>query len=146
MSMRRNITFACIVSLSLTACAKSPAVQNDFAIKRADGSVVHFKIETAQNDAERERGLMGRESLNPDQGMVFVFPKAQVLTFWMKNTPLFLDMIFMDATGQIVYIQHKARPYDETLITSHAPAQYVLEIKGGEADAQHIAVGDRGVF
>jgi uncharacterized membrane protein (UPF0127 family) len=140
MTMRRNL-FAAALCVFLLACGKPSA--KDISFTRQDGSEITFHAELAVTDAQRQQGLMGRQDLEPLHGMLFVFPAEQKVAFWMKNTPLFLDMIFIDATGKIVYIHHKARPFDQTLIATPVPARYVLEIKGGEAEAQRLQTGDQ---
>lgn len=85
---------------------------------------------------------MYRDSLGADQGMLFVFPAEAPQAFWMKNTRMALDILYIGANGTIVSIAENARPYDETSLPSQAPAQYVLEIPGGMCTAHGIQVGD----
>ena len=119
---------------------------------RADGTVTisnpqgeqlyQGTIEIASTDQQREQGLMYRDSLGADQGMLFVFPAEAPQAFWMKNTRMALDILYIGANGTIVSIAENARPYDETSLPSQAPAQYVLEIPGGMCAARGIQVGD----
>ena len=102
-----------------------------------------FTVEIADTEAERERGLMGRKTLPPGTGMIFVYPTARRVAFWMHDTPLALDMLFIDDRGQIVTLHENARPYDETPIWSGAPVRYVLEIAGGQAAAMGLRPGLR---
>ena len=145
--MRRNLTIHCLwlgLLLALAACgdnAPSSALSH-VTIHHAAGGENAFQVEIADEPAELAHGLMGRQSLAPDHGMIFLFPQEKIVSFWMKNTPLFLDMIFIDASGHIVHIHPMARPYDETLISSTKPIKRVLEIKGGEAARQNIKIGD----
>lgn len=102
-----------------------------------------YLIEIARTPAERRQGLMFREELARDQGMLFDFGQEQRVSFWMKNTPLPLDLLFIDATGRIVALHEQAVPFSEELILSGQPVQYVLEILGGTAKERGIRIGDR---
>ena len=139
--MRHKFFLACIVC-ALSACSPAAPEMRPLTIKRTDGSVLPLQVEIADSPAERAQGLMGRRDLADRHGMLFIFPEEDRLRFWMKNTPLFLDIIFINSDGKILSIHPKARPYDETAIPSLQPAQYVLEIKGGEAAALNITPGD----
>ncbi len=98
-------------------------------------------VELARTDAERERGLMFRDHLDRDQGMLFVFDEDSEHTFWMKNTLIPLDMIFIDGLGRIVGIVSRAEPL--TLAPRSAPpSRYVLEVVGGWAEEHGVKVGD----
>lgn len=99
-------------------------------------------VEWAVTPSERERGLMGREKMAADHGMLFDFGSEQPLYFWMKNTPLSLDMIFIRADGQTSRIEKRTTPFSEDLIPGGAPARYVLELVGGSADRLGLARGD----
>ena len=103
-------------------------------------------VETAQTDTERQRGLMFRENLPPDQGMLFVFPAAQIQSFWMRNTFIPLDIAFISSEGAIVDIQ-QMKPVDESILyTSRAPALYALEVNAGWFAAHQIDLGARVNF
>ncbi len=111
-------------------------------ITLAAGKTVPMTVELALTPAEQETGMMFRTRLADDQGMLFVFPTLDTKTFWMKNTELPLDIIFIDTNGKITHIAHDAQPNDESLIPSGGPVQFVLEIKGGMAARMGIAEGD----
>ncbi|MCX5480173.1 DUF192 domain-containing protein [Kaistia geumhonensis] len=102
-----------------------------------------FSIEWATTPDERSRGLMYRKDMPKDHGMLFDFETDQTVGFWMRNTYLPLDMLFIDATGVIKRIEHNATPLSDRLIPSGAPVRYVFEINGGRADALGISEGDR---
>jgi uncharacterized protein len=102
---------------------------------------VDVLIEVARTDQERERGLMFRAKLPPRQGMLFVFEKADMLTFWMQNTPEPLDIIFISEAGKIATIA-SGEANSSAQIPSSAMVQYVLEIARGEASRLGIQVGD----
>lgn len=97
--------------------------------------------EVADTPASRVRGLMGRERLRPDQGMWFVFDRPAHRSFWMKNTPASLDILFVDARCRVVRIVRSTVPENETPIASGFPVPYVLEVAAGIADP--VSVGDR---
>jgi uncharacterized membrane protein (UPF0127 family) len=104
-----------------------------------------FQVEIADTWWSRTRGLKGRESLPDDSGMLFVYGKAQMRTFWMKNTPLSLDMIFIDSQGNIVHIARNTVPNSTEPISSHKPAKAVLELKAGTPSSQTLRPGDQAV-
>lgn len=121
---------------------KPDAVLEPLSIDTAKGPV-SFKVEIADDDAEREHGLMYRTALAPDRGMLFIFPEAAPRAFWMKNTYIPLDIIYIGADGRIVSIAARAEPFNETPLPSAGPALGVLEIHGGRAAELGIQVGDR---
>ena len=106
-----------------------------------------FQVEQAKTAAEQERGLMFRTDLTDTNGMLFSpYPPEgppREASFWMKNTPSALDIIFIRADGTIAHIAENAVPFDETPLSSGEPVGAVLEIKGGRAAALGIAEGDR---
>ena len=104
---------------------------------------VAFTAEVASDPPSQEKGLMYRTELAPDAGMLFDFHSPQMLTFWMKNTKLPLDIIFISADGTIFTIAANAVPYSEAIIPSNGPERAVLEINGGRAAALGIAPGDQ---
>ena len=107
------------------------------------GSASKFEVEVASAPADREQGLMFRKSLGANAGMLFLYPDEAPVAFWMKNTLIPLDMLFLKADGSIAHIAHNAVPLDETPIESGAPVKAVLEVKGGTAAALGIKEGDR---
>lgn len=102
-----------------------------------------FKVEVAADDASRAHGLMERRDLPPDAGMLFDYHQARDVAFWMKNTPLPLDMVFIRADGSIASIVSYATPYSETPIPSVEPVRAVLEINGGRAAELGIRPNDK---
>ena len=100
-----------------------------------------FRVELALTDAERNRGLMFRESMAADEGMLFVFDRQFNHTFWMKNTLIPLDMLFIDKDRRIVGIVANAEPQTETGRSVGIPSQYVLEINGGLSGKLGIRAG-----
>lgn len=101
-----------------------------------------FEVELAVSPEELARGLMGRTELSDNAGMLFVFENARERSFWMRDTLIPLDILFIDEEGRIVKIQENAKPKDETQIPSGGPVLGVLEINGGRATALGIRTGD----
>lgn len=101
-----------------------------------------FKVELAVTPEQEEQGLMYREHLDPDAGMLFVFNDTAPRSFWMKNTLIPLDMLFIAADGHIVDIHERAIPLSEDIIPSQVPARAVLELNGGAVTRLGIRVGD----
>ncbi|HXY97228.1 MAG TPA: DUF192 domain-containing protein [Steroidobacteraceae bacterium] len=101
-----------------------------------------FEVWVADTPARSEQGLMYVRDLPADHGMVFLFEPARVVSFWMKNTYIELDMLFIDAGGQVVKIIAHAPPLRLDLLSSDVPVGAVLELRGGEAGLLGIKVGD----
>ena len=97
----------------------------------------------AANDADREQGLMYRTKLAPNEGMLFVFNENAVHCFWMKNTLIPLDMVFIDEHGVVVNVAANATPLSEANIPSAGPVLGVLEIRGGRAAELGVQAGDQ---
>ncbi|MEZ0313999.1 MAG: DUF192 domain-containing protein [Myxococcota bacterium] len=108
----------------------------------ASGDVV-VTVEIADSPTERSQGLMNRRTLGADQGMIFMFPSDEVQSFWMKNTLIPLDMIFVNSGLEVVGVVPDAEPMTTTPRTVDAPAAYVVEVNGGFAAANGIAAGVR---
>lgn len=108
---------------------------------RGDWGQVRFTVEIADTDATRARGLMHRESMPRFSGMLFIYDRPERAVFWMENTLIPLDMLFVDETGQVSRIHHEARPMDRTSIDGGADVLMVLEINGGMARRLGITEG-----
>ena len=102
-----------------------------------------FAVEIADTEAQREKGLMFRKNLPDGQGMLFDFKREQDVSFWMQNTYIPLDMIFIRSDGSILRIIENAEPLSTRLIPSGGPVLAVLEVIGGTARKLGIAPGDR---
>ena len=100
------------------------------------------RVEIADEAAERERGLMYRDSLPEDTGMLFVYPRERTLSFWMRNTRIPLDIAYIDQRGVIVDIQTMT-PQSDRQYPSAAPAMYALELEAGWFEEHGVSVGDR---
>lgn len=146
---------AAMMMLLAMTCAKAPepaqtATPQKAAAQKAgprvvfpDGFVVH--VELAADDENRAQGLMYRDQLRPGTGMLFLFPEEGEYPFWMKNTRIALDMIWIDSNKRIASIAHNVQPCqveDCPSYPPHARARYVLEVSGGVARAHGLEVGD----
>ncbi len=113
-------------------------------IEITTSSGVHaFSVELATTEAERERGLMFRKQLPEGHGMLFDFKQDQPVSFWMHNTYISLDMIFIRGDGRVLRIAENATPMSDNLIPSGGPVRAVLEVIAGTARELNIAPGDR---
>jgi hypothetical protein len=101
-----------------------------------------FEAEVASTDKQRSKGLMFRKEMPEQRGMLFLFEGEGDRYFWMKNTPLPLDIIFIDASGAIVSIADNTTPFSEDVIPSLGPAKFVFEINAGLAEKLEISAGD----
>ena len=101
-----------------------------------------FHVQVANTDETREKGLMFRRAMPADEGMIFDFFAPQTVSFWMRNTWIGLDIIFIDGEGRVINIAANARPMDETPLSSLGPARAVLELNAGEARRLGIQPGD----
>ena len=108
-----------------------------------------FHVELATTPEERARGLMFREHLDPDKGMLFIFEDEGLHPFWMKNTLIPLDIIWIDEAEKVVFISKNTQPCEQgpcPIIDPGEKAKYVLEVCGGTADKIGLTVGDRLTF
>ncbi|KQW27542.1 hypothetical protein ASE36_18290 [Rhizobium sp. Root274] len=110
------------------------------------GKRVDFQVEWALTAEQRARGLMERESLADDAGMLFDFGETRMVTMWMANTPLSLDMVFIDEAGLVVRVAEKTTPFSEAIVGSGKPVRYALEIRGGRAAEVGLTSGARLVL
>lgn len=124
---------------------KSPAgfVKGGEVVFYKDGNrVVKVDVEIAADDTQRAKGLMYRPYMPDTVGMLFVFDKSEPQAFWMKNTIIPLDIIYVGANKKIVSIQKNAVPYSEKSLPSEGDAQYVVEVNAGFADQYGLKPGD----
>lgn len=108
-----------------------------------DSTIVKLDIEIADTNYKTQTGLMYRNSMEQNQAMLFIFEDEQPRSFYMKNTAIALDIIYLNAGKEIVSIQKNARPYDESSLPSNANAKYVLEVNAGLADQWELSIGDK---
>ncbi|KKB10291.1 hypothetical protein VE26_05185 [Devosia chinhatensis] len=128
-------------ALALSIPLSALADETQLVIQSANGDHA-FTVEVVDTPESRARGLMFVEDLAPDAGMLFDFEAERLVSFWMKNTLIPLDMLFITADGTISNIHVNAVPHDETSIPSEGPVQYVLEIPGGRSVELGIEAGD----
>lgn len=132
---------ALALALTLVPAAASAACEVDRVQLRGDFGTASFAVEIADDPQERAQGLMNRASLPGGQGMLFVYERPQPASFWMRNTLIPLDMIFLDRTGTVTRVHQEAVPLDETPIPGGDDVFAVLEINGGLAARIGIAPG-----
>lgn len=137
------IAFA-LVGLFVAASLARPIGQQTIEIATKSGVHV-FTVEIVDNDADRAKGLMYRKELPEGQGMLFDFHRDQEVSFWMQNTYIPLDMIFIRGDGRISHIAENTEPLSTRLIPSNGPVRAVLEVIGGTSRKLGIAAGDRVV-
>lgn len=141
---RRRNTWPGPLLVILAALAAGPAAaacSDATAELRGDWGEARFTVEVADDPAERAKGLMNRDALGASQGMLFVYEKPQRTSFWMRNTLIPLDIIFIGPEGRVLKVHENAVPLDETPIDGGDGVQYVLEINGGLAERIGIAAG-----
>jgi uncharacterized membrane protein (UPF0127 family) len=102
-----------------------------------------FRVEVARTEAEQARGLMFRTAMGADEGMIFPYDPPQTVSFWMKNTVIPLDIIFIGPDHRVINIAANATPYSEASLPAQAPAAAVLELNGGRAAQLGIGPGAR---
>ncbi|MBP0904390.1 DUF192 domain-containing protein [Mariniflexile gromovii] len=149
----KRIICISIISLSVFACKedKKTIKQTEISFKKEgtlsvfklkDSTKINLDIEIADTDFDIQTGLMYRNSMKDNQAMLFVFDDVTERYFYMKNTKIPLDIIYIDEAKNIVSFQKNAKPMDETSLPSNVPAKYVLEVNAGLVDAWSLAVGD----
>jgi uncharacterized protein len=136
--------FAAALACALWAGFVPADAAGEATIEIISKSGVHpFSVELATNDAEREHGLMDRKELPEGRGMLFDFERESPVAFWMHNTYIPLDMIFIRADGRILRIAENTEPLSTRIISSQGPARAVLEVVAGTAQKYGIRPGDR---
>ena len=142
--MRAIRTIVLVLVGLLAVVAPLRAADNLQPLEIVTASGVHpFAVELVDNDADRAKGLMYRKELPEGRGMLFDFKREQEVSFWMQNTYIPLDMIFIRGDGRILRIQENAEPLSTRLIPSGGPVMGVLEVIGGTARKLGIKPGDR---
>ena len=110
-------------------------------IATTDGKLQKFNVEFARSEAEKATGLMFRERLADDEGMLFMWNTSSLRQFWMKNTLINLDILFIDSDYRVVHIEESAQKGSLRIISSLLPVQYVLEINAGQSQLRKITPG-----
>ncbi|MCG6117073.1 MAG: DUF192 domain-containing protein [Aquimonas sp.] len=139
---RSSVLLSLLLALAVSACRAQPEHWVELRGHR-------FHVELAADEPARQLGLMHRESLAKDQGMLFVFPRQEPLAFWMKNTLIPLDILYFDADRRLVSVAREVPPCRSVscpVYPSRGAAQYVLELNSGRAREIGAQVGDELVF
>ena len=142
MGILRRLTPLVGLLLTLLAGPASAACEDGRVDLRGAFGTVRIRVELALTAQEQARGLMFRERMPRLAGMLFVYPQERDVAFWMRNTLIPLDMIFVDASGRVVRVHENAVPLDETPIAAGAPTLAVLEVNGGLARSLGLKPGD----
>lgn len=137
--LRRLTIFLAFIMCVPTAV--SATCREDTVFLRGDWGQARFTVEIADDPNERAVGLMNRPSMPASAGMLFVYDRPQRMSFWMRNTLIPLDMLFIDSRGVVRHIHHEAVPHDETPILGGNNLLSVLEINGGLARRLGIQAG-----
>ncbi|MFK7807157.1 MAG: DUF192 domain-containing protein [Saprospiraceae bacterium] len=117
--------------------------EGKLTFKKADGTAIReIKLEVADDDKQRAQGMMYRKNIPNDTGMIFLFPEAKPQSFWMRNTYVSLDIIFVDENNKIVNIHENTPTLTDDQFPSTAPSKYVVEVAGGYTNAYGIKAGD----
>jgi uncharacterized membrane protein (UPF0127 family) len=144
---RTLATVALALTLVAAATRAQPqAFERDRLTIETAGGAQRFAVELAVTSDQRAQGLMYRERLPADAGMLFLYPAARPVSMWMKNTMIPLDMLFIGDDGRILHIAERAVPGSTATISSMQPARAVLELNGGTAARLKIQVGDRVLY
>jgi uncharacterized membrane protein (UPF0127 family) len=158
---KKNILYKIIPIILIVAIAifiifsefiKKKETDKDYVFRK-DGTLTFYDstnvaktsadIQIADNEFEEELGLMYRKQMDENRGMLFIFPSSQIQTFWMRNTFIPLDMIFVNHDKRIVTIHKNTKILSDSTYASSEPAQYVIEVDAGFCDRHNIKVGDK---
>jgi uncharacterized membrane protein (UPF0127 family) len=133
------ITLAFLI-LTVLLCAyfyPNPPNKTDLNIL-TESDQITYHVEIADTPYLRSKGLMYRKSMPQNHGMLFIFEKPRIISMWMKNTHIPLDMLFVDKNGIIRHIHENAKPFDETIISSVVPISFVIELNAGQVKEKNI--------
>jgi uncharacterized membrane protein (UPF0127 family) len=140
--MRLKPAFIVLFAVSTLGVFASCEAQPKVTIRTQTGQSLVFQVEVADTPSKRSFGLQYRKELAAERGMIFLFPSEEQQSFWMKNTPIPLDMIFINSGRKIVGIVEQTTPFSLDSRSVPAPSQFVLEINGGMARRHGIRPGD----
>lgn len=152
MFLKQFLSFTLCLALFFTSCKEDKKVikqtevsfkkEGELTLFKSDSTQVTLDIEIADTDYDVQTGLMYRDSMEDNQGMLFIFDNEEPRYFYMKNTRIPLDLIYISKNKKIVSFQKNAQPFDENSLPSNAPAKYVLEVNAGLVDKWGLNVGD----
>lgn len=141
----KHLLYLALLLVALVAGCDSPSAQQPLPGQAKTIAVQlnghRFLLEVADTVASRQRGLMFRRTVPQDGGMLFIFDQSDVLTFWMRNTYVPLDVLFLDDAHKILSIK-QMQPLDETIVSSELPARYAIELNQGTAASLNLKIGD----
>jgi uncharacterized membrane protein (UPF0127 family) len=140
-SVARLAAALLVVLIGASAC--SGAGRDTVTVVPKSGEPIDVSVELATTPQQRELGLMYRDSLGPTSGMLFVFPKKAHQSFWMRNTRIPHDIVYIEDDGRIARIHRKTTPYSEAGLPSGVPIRFVLEVEGGFSEKHGLTEGDR---
>ena len=140
--MKRLLTVLMLLMLVQPAYAAEVPIRAHIA---THATTIDLTLEVARTEPERELGLMNRTTLQPNDGMAFFFPSTLPRQFWMKNTLIPLDILFVDEAGRVVYIV-TGKPLSEEPVGPKAPIATVIELDGGRAAKSGITIGDKVTY
>lgn len=140
--MMKRVSFLKYFAVAAFLFLSCTSTKDMVTIQKSSGEKLKVKVEFARTDLERSKGLMFRQKLEPDEGMLFLFSHETNNGFWMKNTPLSLDILFI-LYGKIVDISERAIPYSESYIISRSFFTEVLEVPGGYVAGHGVRIGDK---
>ncbi len=159
MKTQQHFTLICIffaLSIGVISCKEKPKTvkqtevsfkkEGELTIFKTDSTSIKLDIEIADTDYEIQTGLMYRNTMLSNRGMLFVFDNEEMRYFYMKNTKIPLDLIFIGSDKKIVSFQKNAKPFDENSLSSKGPAQYVLEVNAGLVDQWGLTIGEQVEF
>lgn len=144
--MMKPLFIAVILSFAFSFCGSSESYETTTVTLQTSSASLAITAEIANTDAKRSQGLMDRMTLADDAGMLFVFDEATLRSFWMKNTYVSLDIIFIGSDKTILYIEENTTCLSETSIAPDVQTQYVLEVNAGYAAEHGLSVGDEVEF
>ncbi len=147
----KHILFCVLLVFSSLTMTNWSAAQEPMRLEPDDKPLIiqtlnsssELQVEIADDDEKRMRGLMFRTDLPQNSAMLFVFERPRMITMWMRNTPLPLDMLFLDEQGIVKNIHKNAQPFSESLISSGIEASFVVELHAGDSDRLGIQKGDK---
>ena len=142
MKRRAAAIFAVFLMLLASAGCNSKSSDSSLPVTRMKIGSESFNLEIATSEHDQEVGLMHRDGMDSDHGMIFPMAKEEVQKFWNHDVRFPLDLIFLDSNGTVVSIK-RLEPYDERTVPSDVPAKYAIELNAGTANRIHLTVGDR---
>lgn len=138
---KRLFTMAFLAMIALSPAVKAGNLER--VVIKSEGVRHAFNVEVMRKSHERARGLMHRDHLDRDAGMLFDFKRQLIARMWMRNTLIPLDMLFVHEDGEIINIAHNTVPHSEEILSSTREVRYVLEINGGLSEKLGIKAGDQ---